>query len=104
MNCHCCRQDFASARRVNIRGDVAAVPAAFGSPGDPAYIAYREASTFRPAFVCEDCYRTLDNAVGAGEINGQVYGIDGRSRGGRAALYDERRYLAYMGRQASRGG
>ncbi len=103
MNCHCCRQDFASARRVNIRGDVAAVPAAFGSPDDPAYLAYREASTFRPAFVCEDCYWALDNAVGAGVVVGRVYGINGRSRDGRAALYDERRYLAHMGRQESRG-
>ena len=102
MPCHCCRQDAALVRRVGIRGDVDAIPAeGFSSPDDPAYIAYEEACTYRAAFVCLDCYRILDSISGRGRIGGQVFNIDGRSRNGRATLYDKAKYAAY---QKRRGG
>jgi hypothetical protein len=105
MKCYCCDGDVAEAYHVKLRGDVSAVPAGrFKSPDDPAYIAYRENAEFRSAFVCPACYAVLDGADGTGTIAGRTYGISGRSRCGRAALYDEAKYQAFQRRQAAELG
>jgi hypothetical protein len=102
MTCGCGDRDTPLARRVQLRGDVRPVPlAGFASPDDPAY---RENTAFRPAFVCPACCAVLDRGDGTGAIGGRVYGLDGRSRGDAAAVYDEARYQAYQRTRAARLG
>jgi hypothetical protein len=105
MKCYCCGQDTPLAHHVKLRGDPQTLPAGgFKSPDDPAYLALRENLTFRSAFVCPGCYAVLDSEDGIGEIAGRTYGLAGRSRGGRAAVYNEAKYLAYQRRLAGEMG
>jgi hypothetical protein len=93
------------AHHVKLRGDPRAVPVGgFRSPDDPACIAYRENTTYRSAFVCPECYATLNSEDGLGEIAGRVFNLAGRSRFGRAAVYNEAKYLAYQRRLAGQMG
>jgi hypothetical protein len=87
-------------RHVKLRGDVAVEPTAITSPDDPASIAYEENTSYRSAFVCPACYGVLDSWDGTGMIGGRVYGIAGRSRRGRAAVYDKAKYDAFIKKKA----
>jgi len=87
-------------RHVKLRGDVFASLSGLTGPDDPASIAYEEETTFRSAFVSPGCYGVLDSPTGTGQIAGRVYGIAGRSRGGRAALYNQVKYAAFVRKKA----
>jgi hypothetical protein len=100
MNCYCCGRNTPLARHVKLRGDARIVPAGSKAPGDAADRAHQEEMTFRSAFVCPGCYGALDSWDGTATIAGRTFGIAGRSRGGRAAVYDEAKYLAYQRRLA----
>jgi hypothetical protein len=105
MRCYTCDRDTPLVYRVQLRGDVRSMPAAAtNSPEDPAYLSYKENTTFRSAFVCLACYTILDSFDGTGEIGDRVYGIAGRSRGGKAALYNEAEYKSFQQKQASELG
>ncbi|MFY7953076.1 MAG: hypothetical protein ACOVT5_11265 [Armatimonadaceae bacterium] len=101
MKFYCCEREVTLVRRVQLRGDVTAVPTTNTSPDDPAYLGYKENTTYRTAFVCPGCYGVLDSPTGTGRIEGRVYGIAGRSRGARAAVYNQTKYDAFVRRQAS---
>lgn len=105
MKCYCCEGEVAYAYHVKLRGDVRAAQFdTFTSPADPAYKAYRENTEYRSAFICPACYAVLDSEDGTGEISGRVYGIEGPSRRGRAALYDEAKYKFFQKRKAAELG
>ena len=63
---------------------------------------------FRRAFVCERCYKRLDRESGPAEILYQArvrpWYISGRSRRGRAAVYNYDRWLRFQRRKASEMG
>jgi len=101
MICYCCGHNTPLAHHVKLRGDARTVPTGSKAPADPADRAHREEMTFRSAFVCPACYAALDSGDGTAAIAGRTYGIAGQSRGGRAAVYDEAKYLAYQCRLAS---
>ena len=63
-------------------------------------MASEENATYRSAFVCPACYGVLDSPTGTGEIAGRVYGISGRSRRGRAAVYNQAKYDAFVRKKA----
>jgi hypothetical protein len=74
-------------------------------PGSAAYQSYREDMTFRWAFICNACYRKLDNLVGVAEIPGHgVFNLAGVSRRDRATTVDEPRYQRFQRREAERMG
>jgi hypothetical protein len=99
MKCYCCNQDVTQTRHVQLRG-IVPEPTGVTSPDDPAWITYEENTTYRSAFVCPSCYGILDSPTGTGVIDGRVYGIAGRSRGGRAAVYDQAKYDAFIEKKA----
>jgi hypothetical protein len=74
------------------------------SPDDPAFKAYVQDTTYRPAFVCPGCYHALDSVDGLAEIGGKTYNIAGKSRGGKAPVYDDEKRRAAERRQADRDG
>lgn len=104
MKCYCCDNEVSLAHHVKLRGDVRPAPPAGTLEGDPAYHAYRENGTYRSAFVCPACYAVLDSWDGTGEIGGRVYGINGRSRRGRAAVYNQAKYEAFRRKKAAELG
>lgn len=104
MKCYCCDREIPLAYHVQLRGDVRIVPAEVDSPEDPAFTSYLNNATYRSAFVCPACYSILDSFDGTGEIRGRVYGISGRSRAGRAALYNEAKYKAFQRKKAAELG
>src|SRR5262245_14972168 len=104
MECYCCGRAVSLTHRVQLRGDVRTPPSGFASPDEPGDHAYLKHATFRTAFICPACYDALDNDYGAGEIGGRVYNLAGRSRGGKAAVYNEAKYRAYQRRLAAELG
>ena len=107
IRCYCCRVEVTETRRVMLRGDPLGHPASWPTPmpGSPAYEAYRQDTTFRPAFVCGACYQTLDqSALGRAEIAGRWYNISSSSCIGRAPVYDRRKYDQYQRTQARKMG
>jgi hypothetical protein len=67
-----------------------------------AYVAYREAMTYRWSFICRQCYTTLDNRSGGDEIDGRQFNIAGASRGGKAATVDEGKYRKFLQKEIAR--
>lgn len=104
MRCYCCESEVDQACHAKLRGDVSSPEGKFKSPDDPAYGAYVKNATFRSAFICSNCYEILDNDYGFGEIGGRMYGLAGASRGGKAALYNEKKYQAFQKRKAAELG
>jgi hypothetical protein len=105
MECYTCRRDVELTRHVKLR--IAAKMKEWESPpapDSPAYKHYVEQWTYRTAFVCPGCYRDLDSLDGTAEIAGTLYNINGASRAGKAAVYDEKRHKAFQRRTAARLG
>jgi hypothetical protein len=75
-----------------------------GGPGSGAYHSYREDMTFRWAVICHRCYRTLDNEVGVAEIGARAFNLAGASRGDKAAVIDDAKWLAFRRKEAARMG
>lgn len=116
--CHCCEAPSTSGRSVMIRGDVTAFAAAIPekwktgpmllsalSPEeraefDAADAKYKRECEFRRAFICEECYRQLDNPLGSGPVSTAAgpkkFGLAGESRGGQAAVYSAEKWQAFL--------
>ncbi len=70
-----------------------------------AYQSYCEDRTFRWAFICNACYRQLDNEIGVTEISGSGhFNLAGASRGDKAPVVDEAKYQQFQRRQAEQMG
>jgi len=105
MECQCCRRAVTLTRFVQLREvDMEVPPGGFTSPEDPRYLVYAERTQYRPGFVCPACYAELDGEDGVATIDGRMFGIASRSRGGRATTYTEERYRRYQARAARRLG
>ena len=103
MRCYCCEAEIRLARKVKLRPwREMEVPAT--GPDDPAYVFYVKEMTFRWAFLCLACYRTLDNEMGLAEIGGHALNLAGASRGDKAPIVDEAKYQAFQRKQAERMG
>jgi hypothetical protein len=103
MQCYCCGQEMASARKVKLRPVRAFNPD--HGPESMAYQSYREETTFRWAFICNPCYRNLDNEIGVAAIPGHgQFCLAGSSRGDKASTVNERKYQQFRRREAERLG
>jgi hypothetical protein len=103
MRCYCCDAEIFLARKVKLRPYL--VPD--GPPGPPesaAYHSYCQEMTFRWAFICHTCYRTLDNEMGVAEVGSRCFNLAGASRGDKAAVVDETKYQAFQRREAAKMG
>jgi len=73
-----------------------------------ALLQYERNSKHRRAFICERCYKFLDNDFGVNEImtpHGPTsFGLSGECRAGRAAVYDYERWRRYQARLAAKMG
>lgn len=70
-----------------------------------AYQSYREDMTYRWAFICNACYRQLDNESGLDKIPGRGYfNLSCTSRGGKAPVVDEAKYQKFQRRLAKQMG
>jgi hypothetical protein len=89
-----------------VNGDVYAI--AGDGPESPQYQQFRKCMQFRTAFVCLDCYRTLDNCYGIAAIpldgKFRLYGLAGTSRRDKATVYNYAKWLAYQNRMAAKMG
>ena len=104
MQCYCCQQAIKLARKVRLR-PVRGFDPAQGGPDSAAYQSYRENMTFRWAFLCNACYRALDNEMGVAEIAMRGYfNLAGASRGDKATVVDEAKYQQFQRFQAKRMG
>lgn len=75
-----------------------------GGPETAAYVSFREEMTFRWAVICQVCYRILDNDMGLGEIGCRRFNLAGASRGDRAVMLADAKYLAFQRREAAKLG
>ncbi|MBX3406698.1 MAG: hypothetical protein KF869_08035 [Phycisphaeraceae bacterium] len=117
--CHCCQTEVPSGRSVMIRGDTSAysseIPEKWKRPFTLSALApeeraefeaasarYNEKCEFRREFICEACYRQLDNRIGCGPVTTaagpKTFGLAGKSRGGKAAVYSGDKWLNFLGR------
>jgi hypothetical protein len=88
MHCYCCDAEITLARKVKLRPWLTPD----GPPGPPdsaAYHSYVQEMTYRWAFICQACYRTLDNGMGMAEVGGRKFNLAGVSRGDKATAVDE---------------
>jgi hypothetical protein len=61
--------------------------------------------TFRWAFLCNACYRILDNDLGVAEIPGHgEFNLAGAYRRDKAATVDEAKYQEFQRKEAERMG
>ncbi len=91
MNCFCCGQEMAKARKVKIRRCVPFPSASLG-PNSAAHVAYREAMTYKWDVVCQTCYELMDNVVGAADIASKEFHLAGSSRRNRARWLTKQQY------------
>jgi hypothetical protein len=88
--------------------DPNAIPAAQRDQFDRVLLQDERNSKHRRAFVCEACYKRLDNTFGVNEImtaNGpQVFGLSGECREGRAAVYTYEKWVRYQQRVGCKMG
>ena len=77
-------------------------------PNDPSYLQYRKDVARRRAFICGRCYCALNTVDGLAEIqrDGRMnaWSMSTSSRGGKAAIYDKKKWRAYQRRIAGRMG
>ncbi len=107
MRCFCCDLYLRIARKVKLRsGEFDSFDPSMGGPDSAAYKRYKEDMTFRWAFICNECYRTIDNPdnLGSGEIAGRMYNMAMRSRNDKAAVVDEAKYEKFQRAEASKLG
>jgi hypothetical protein len=76
-----------------------------GGPDSPAYQSYCEDMTFHWGFICNACFRQLDNDIGVAENPDRGYfNLAGASRGDKATVVDEAKYQQFQRRQAEEMG
>lgn len=98
MRCYCCDHETTVARKVKLRGSADYTPEQ-GGPQSSAYRSYVNEMTYRWAFICNACYRSLDNEMGVGEIGAKMFNLAGASRGDEAAVVDQAKYDAFQRKQ-----
>ena len=103
MRCYCCAAEVRLARKVKLR-PWRLFELAPSSPDDPAYLFYCKEMIYRWAFICQACYRVLDNSQGLAEIGAQRFNLAGASRRNKAAIVDEAKYQAFQRKQAEAMG
>jgi hypothetical protein len=103
MHCYCCGIDIRLGRKVKLRPWREYDPDQ-GGLDSAAYLSYVEEMTYRWAFICHACYRTLDNDIGLAEVSGRLFNIAGASRRDKAAVVDEAKYRAFQQREAQKLG
>jgi hypothetical protein len=103
MRCYCCDAEVQLGRKVKLRVWREFEPGQDGLDST-AYLAYAEEMTFRWAFVCLACYRTLDNEIGVGEVGAHLFNLAGQSRSDRAAVVAGAKYRAFQRREAAKLG
>jgi hypothetical protein len=103
VRCYGCDGEIGLARKVKLRPwrEMAVPPA---GPDHAAYNFCVKEMTYRWAFLCLACYRTLDNEMGLAQIGGKTLNLAGASRGDKAPLVDEAKYQAFQRKQAERMG
>src|SRR5262245_20681815 len=103
MRCYCCDAEIGLARKVKLRAwrNPELPPT---SPDDPAYVFYHREMTYRWAFICQPCYRVLDNESGLVEIRAKTFNLAGATRGDKAAIVDGAKYEAFQRKQAEEMG
>lgn len=104
MRCYCCDQPIKIARKAKLR-PWREYEADKGGPNSVAYHSYVEDMTFRWAFICNACYRLLDNETGRAEIPGRgEFNLAGASRADKAATVDETAYRKFQKKMADEMG
>jgi hypothetical protein len=103
MICYCCDTEMEIARKVKLR-PYRMLTDPPGSPDSAAYRSYTNDMTFRWAFICSSCYRTLDNLQGMAEIGSKSFNLAGASRADKAAVVDEAKYHAFQRKEAAKMG
>jgi hypothetical protein len=104
MRCYCCKQQIKIARKAKLR-PWRELNADRVGPETAAYESYKEEMTFRWAFLCNACYRILDNEAGRAEIDGQgEFNLAGASRFAKATTVDEAGYLEFQRKEAEKMG
>jgi hypothetical protein len=103
MHCLCCDADVPVGRKAKARRCCDYDPAR-GGPDSAPYLAYTEQTTYRWAFLCEDCYRRLDNEDGMAVVRGQTFNLAGASRRGKARAVYEAEYRAFQRQEAAKLG
>src|SRR5689334_6951143 len=104
MQCFCCDQDVPAGRKAKSRRWVDYDPSRGLDKESAAYQAYVEQMTYRWAFLCEDCYRRLDNQCGSAVIAGHKFSLAGQSRWDRARTIYAAQYQAFRRREAAKLG
>jgi len=103
MECYCCGTKIKVGRKVKLRPwyspnfSLADIDSA-------AFKAYLEDMTFRWTAVCLHCYRILDSWCGVGEVGAREFNIAGKSRGDKAAVVTEAKWLAFQKKEAAKLG
>ncbi len=100
MDCECCGQGIKLARKVKMRRLKDFDPSA-GGPESAAYESFVNDMTYRWAFICNACYRVIDDSdVGIAEISGRQFNLAGASRGDKASTVNESQYMEFQRKQA----
>lgn len=65
--------------------------------------------TFTRAFICEECYKTIDGDPGGlveiiGDEGPKLFNLAGQSRGDRAAIYDCQKWESFQRHKAEQLG
>ena len=104
MMCYCCEQEIQIARKGKLR-PWRVFDFDRGGPDSMEYLSYCEEMTYRWAFICNACYRRLDNEMGLAEIPGRgEFNLAGASRFDRAVVVDEEKYQKFQRKQAEKMG
>lgn len=128
MRCYCCEVKIKIGRKVKLRPrvDMPDPPESMKRRGpepkmsaeqfnreqdearrfaeSPAYKSYVENMTYRWTFICNKCYRILDNPYGMAEIGAKTWNIAGQSRGDKAAVVDELKHEKFQRAEAAKLG
>ena len=104
MRCYCCDLELKIARKVKLRPFVDMPDGPNTGPDSAAYKSYIENMTYRWAFICNECYRTLDNHEGRARVAGKFYNIAGASRCDKAAVVNQAKYEKFQRAEASKLG
>lgn len=102
MCCYCCEQVIQIAHKVKLRPVVQYNPAQGGSDS-AAYRSYCENMTYRWAFICNACYRKLDNEIGVAEIPGRgEFNLSSAWRRDKATTIDEAKFQLFQRNDGAR--
>jgi hypothetical protein len=94
MDCYCCRRDVSLVHRVQLRGIVMDDEPP-RSPLQPDYNSFVNEMAFRTAFICRECYESIDTVDGIGEVGGKMFQMADEWRNNQAPLYNWTKFDEY---------